>query len=43
MGRFTGWLMGIKNAPMHEFAVEALEVKPDDCVLEIGFGHGRMM
>lgn len=43
LGRFTGWLMGIKNAPMHAFAVEALDVQPGDKVLEIGFGHGRMV
>jgi SAM-dependent methyltransferase len=41
LGRFVGRLMAIKNARMNEFAVEMLDVKPDDQVLEIGFGHGR--
>ncbi|HKQ78171.1 MAG TPA: class I SAM-dependent methyltransferase [Blastocatellia bacterium] len=41
LGRFAGRLMAIKNARMNEFAVEMLDVKPDDQALEVGFGHGR--
>jgi ubiquinone/menaquinone biosynthesis C-methylase UbiE len=41
MGRLVGRLMAIKNARMNEFAVEMLDVQPDDQALEIGFGHGR--
>src|SRR5262245_33528859 len=40
-GRLVGRLMAIKNARMNEFAVEMLDVQPDDQALEIGFGHGR--
>ena len=41
LGRLVGRLMAVKNARMNEFAVEMLDVKPDDQALEIGFGHGR--
>ena len=41
VGRFVGRLMAFKNAPMNRFAVEMLKVQPDDCALEIGFGHGH--
>lgn len=41
LGRLVGRLMAIKNARMNEFAVEMLDVQPDDQALEIGFGHGR--
>jgi SAM-dependent methyltransferase len=40
-GRLVGRLMAIQNAKMNEFAVDTLEVQPDDQALEIGFGHGR--
>ena len=40
-GRMVGRLMAIKNAKMNEFAVEMMDVQPDDQALEIGFGHGR--
>jgi ubiquinone/menaquinone biosynthesis C-methylase UbiE len=40
-GRLVGRLMAIKNARMNEFAVEMLDIQPDDQALEIGFGHGR--
>lgn len=32
--------MALKNTPMHEFALERLDVQPDERVLEIGFGPG---
>ena len=41
LGGVIGRLMAIKNAKMNEFAVEMLDVQPDDQALEIGFGHGR--
>lgn len=41
----AGWLAGqftaIKNEPMNRFAVEMLDVQPEDQALEIGFGHGH--
>ncbi|MBO0857545.1 MAG: class I SAM-dependent methyltransferase [Chloracidobacterium sp.] len=40
-GQLVGRLMAIKNAKMNEFAVEMLDIQPDDQALEIGFGHGR--
>ncbi|MBS1787849.1 MAG: methyltransferase domain-containing protein [Acidobacteria bacterium] len=33
--------MAIKNAGMNRFAVEILNLQPQDQVLEIGFGHGQ--
>jgi ubiquinone/menaquinone biosynthesis C-methylase UbiE len=41
LGVVVGRLMAVKNAKMNEFAVEMLDVQPDDQALEIGFGHGR--
>jgi len=41
LGVIVGRLMAFKNARMNEFAVEMLDVQPDDQALEIGFGHGR--
>jgi SAM-dependent methyltransferase len=41
IGGLVGRLMGVKNARMNAFAVEMLDVQPDDQALEIGFGHGR--
>ena len=38
--RLMGRLMNRHNARMNAFAVEQLEVKPSDRVLEIGFGGG---
>lgn len=43
LGRLAGRLMAIKNAEMNRFAVETLNVKPEDQVLEIGFGHGHAL
>jgi ubiquinone/menaquinone biosynthesis C-methylase UbiE len=40
-GSLAGHLMAFKNQPMNRLAVELLAVKPDDHVLEIGFGPGR--
>jgi ubiquinone/menaquinone biosynthesis C-methylase UbiE len=41
LGGGGGRLMAVKNAKMNEFAVEMLDIQPDDQALEIGFGHGR--
>jgi len=41
LGGVIGRLMAVKNARMNEFAVEMLDLQPDDQALEIGFGHGR--
>src|SRR5262249_2947846 len=40
-GLLVGYVMALKNAGMNRFAVETLDVKPEDQVLEIGFGPGR--
>ncbi len=42
-GWLVGHLMAIKNAKMNRFAVETLDVQPNDQALEIGFGHGKTM
>jgi ubiquinone/menaquinone biosynthesis C-methylase UbiE len=41
LGVGVGRLMAVKNAKMNEFAVEMLDIQPDDQALEIGFGRGR--
>jgi predicted acyl esterase len=41
LGGGVGRLMAVKNAKMNEFAVEMLDIQPDDQALEIGFGHLR--
>ena len=40
LARVMGRLMNRHNAKMNAFAVEQLELKPSDRVLEIGFGGG---
>ena len=40
LGWLVGHLMAAKSAPMNRLAVELLEVKPEDRILEIGFGPG---
>jgi arsenite methyltransferase len=42
-GRFVGFLMNKHNAKMNAFAVKMLSLKPDDRVLEIGFGGGATL
>ena len=39
-GSLAGRLMSVRNAKMNRFAVETLDVQPNDQVLEIGFGPG---
>jgi ubiquinone/menaquinone biosynthesis C-methylase UbiE len=41
LGRLAGRLMARKNAAMNAACVEWLAPKPEDRVLELGFGHGR--
>ncbi len=41
LGALVGQLMAFKNAGMNRFAVETLDVQPQDQILEIGFGHGK--
>lgn len=41
LGWLAGQLMALKNAGMNRFAVEILDVQPEDQILEIGFGHGH--
>lgn len=40
-GRLIGWLMALLNNEPNRVAIEAADVKPDDTVLELGFGPGR--
>lgn len=43
LGRLAGRVMAHKNREMHELTVELLQVRAEDRLLEIGFGHGRMI
>jgi ubiquinone/menaquinone biosynthesis C-methylase UbiE len=40
IGSLVGCLMAMKNRKLQDFAVEILDIQPDDRVLEIGFGPG---
>ena len=40
-GSLIGHIMAFKNAKMNRFAVEMLDLEPNDQILEIGFGPGR--
>jgi SAM-dependent methyltransferase len=40
LGWLAGQLMARKNAPMNRLAVELLDARPGDRILEIGFGPG---
>jgi ubiquinone/menaquinone biosynthesis C-methylase UbiE len=39
-GQFVGYVMAAKNAAMNQLAVEQLNIKSHDHILEIGFGPG---
>lgn len=40
LGSLVGRLMSVKNRPMNALAVEALQLRANERVLEVGFGHG---
>ncbi len=42
-GELVGRLMAVKNAYMHDCVLDVLDIKPDDAILEVGFGHGRFI
>jgi ubiquinone/menaquinone biosynthesis C-methylase UbiE len=42
-GRFVGNLLAWKSGPELRFAIEALDLQPEDQVLEIGFGSGHAL
>jgi ubiquinone/menaquinone biosynthesis C-methylase UbiE len=39
-GKFFGYVMASKNATMNRLAIALLDVKPEDQILEVGFGPG---
>jgi ubiquinone/menaquinone biosynthesis C-methylase UbiE len=43
LGWIGGHVMAWSNQPMNQRAAELLEVRPDERVLEIGFGPGRLI
>ncbi len=42
-GRLVGRLMALANRTPNRMAIEALQIKPFDTVLELGFGPGRAL
>jgi ubiquinone/menaquinone biosynthesis C-methylase UbiE len=43
VGKQVGLNMNISNAPMYQWALESLSLKPGDQVLEIGMGNGAFI
>ncbi len=43
LGSVAGNLMAMTNAPMNRLTAELLDVRPDDHILEIGFGPGTLI
>ncbi len=41
LGRLLARLMAVETAPENDFALQLLELRPEDSVLELGFGHGK--
>jgi len=41
LGRVIGHIMSFETAGANDLALKALDLKPMDRVLEVGFGHGR--
>jgi len=40
-GRFVGMILALKNRERNAWTISMLDIKPDDHVLEIGFGPGQ--
>lgn len=40
LGSFVGWTMALKNRERNNWAIEKMKIRPDDKILEIGFGPG---
>jgi ubiquinone/menaquinone biosynthesis C-methylase UbiE len=40
LGSLVGWSMALKNRERNNWAVEKMNIRPDDKILEIGFGPG---
>lgn len=43
LGRVFGWSMDLLNRRAHRVALKGLQITPDDSVLEISFGTGRLV
>jgi len=43
LGRLIGSIMATETAGANDAVVAALALQPSDCVVEIGFGHGRTL
>jgi len=43
LGRVLAWVMAAETASVNERALALLGCRPDDHILEIGFGHGRTL
>jgi SAM-dependent methyltransferase len=43
LGRFLAWILAAETAAVNEQALALLACRPDDHVLEAGFGHGRTL
>lgn len=43
LGQLLGRVMSVETAPENKLALELLELKPGDHILEVGFGHGRTL
>ncbi|MBO8171197.1 MAG: methyltransferase domain-containing protein [Bacillaceae bacterium] len=42
-GRLAGHLMALTNHGMNQKVMELMNIQPGDRILEIGFGHGRLI
>ena len=41
LGQLIAWIGGVETTSENHRALELLELKPGDHILEVGFGHGR--
>lgn len=39
-GHIAGWLMAVTTSRRNDWTLAMLDIRPDDCVLEIGYGPG---